>query len=202
MGSALAARVAAGGHHVVVWNRTPGRAADALGAGGREVANLAEAVESAEVVITMLANDDAVRETAGQVRTAIAATAVYVDCSTISPALASELAGSIERFASMPVFGGPDAVRGGQAVFIIGGPSDVVAFVEPVLASLSSTIVRLEQPELALATKVTGNFLLMTGLVALAEGIAVARGWRPGRRPPAPDVCRESSGAPGADQPL
>ena len=175
MGSALAVRLASEGHTVIVWNRTPGRAREATAAGAREAGSIAEAVGSGEVVLTMLANDDAVAATAAALRPALGAEAVYVDCSTISPGLATELAGSFRRFASMPVMGGPDAVRNGQATYLIGGAADVTDRIEPVLSSLSPIVIRLDRPELALAAKVTGNFLLLTGLVALAEAIAVAR---------------------------
>jgi 3-hydroxyisobutyrate dehydrogenase-like beta-hydroxyacid dehydrogenase len=175
MGRALAVRLVTGGHEVTVWNRTPLRAADALEAGASEAPSVADAVTGAEVVITMLADDDAVRAVADALEPALGERAVYVDCSTISPAFAAELARRFARFASVPVMGSPDAVRAGVAAYAVGAPGGIVEDLEPVLDSLSSTRLHFERAELAVAAKVTGNYLLMTGLVNLAEAFAVAR---------------------------
>ncbi|HUO47372.1 MAG TPA: NAD(P)-binding domain-containing protein [Acidimicrobiales bacterium] len=175
MGRALATRLAGGGHEVTVWNRTPGRAADVLAAGATEASSAASAVAGAEVVITMLADDAAVRAVADDIEPALGEQAVYVDCSTVSPALAAELAGRFTRFASLPVMGSPDAVRAGTAAYALGAPDAVAADLEPVLDSLSSARWHFERAELAVVAKVTGNYLLLTGLVNLGEAVAVAR---------------------------
>jgi len=175
MGRALADRLAGGGHEVTVWNRTPGRAADVVAAGAHEAGSVAEAVAGAEVVVTMLADDHAVQAVAKEIVPALDADAVYVDCSTVSVALSAELAERFGRFASLPVMGSPDAVRSGTAAYVVGAPADVTAALEPVLATLSGPVVRFARPALAVAAKVTGNYLLLTGLVALGEAFAVAR---------------------------
>jgi len=64
MGQALAKRLLGGGHRVTVWNRTPGKAEEALAAGATEVGSVAEAVKGVEVVITSLSADEAVRAVA------------------------------------------------------------------------------------------------------------------------------------------
>jgi len=64
MGQALAKRLLGGGHRVTVWNRTPGRAEEALAAGATEAGSVAEAAKAAEVVITSLSADEAVRSVA------------------------------------------------------------------------------------------------------------------------------------------
>jgi len=87
MGQAVAARLMGGGHDVVVWNRSPGKAGKVVAAGGWEAHSIAEAVSGREVVVTSLANDDAVRGVAlgdGGIRSAIGPEAVYADCSTVS----------------------------------------------------------------------------------------------------------------------
>ena len=94
MGEALALRLLDGGCEVVVWNRSPAKA-DGLVAGGAEAAaDVPSACQDAEIVVTCLADDGAVRQVAlgsGGVREHGSA-AVYVDSSTISPALSAELA--------------------------------------------------------------------------------------------------------------
>jgi 3-hydroxyisobutyrate dehydrogenase len=106
---------------------------------------------------------------------ALAEGAVFVDCSTVSAALAAELAGRFERFAAVPVMGSPDAVRAGQAAYVVGASPDVAEALAPVLDALSPLRWHFDRPELAVVAKVTGNYLLLTGLVSLAEAFGVAR---------------------------
>jgi 3-hydroxyisobutyrate dehydrogenase-like beta-hydroxyacid dehydrogenase len=177
MGSALAARLLHGGHRVTVWNRTKGKAGQVVSGGGREARSVADAVRDAGVVITMLANDDAVRAVAyGDLRPSLGDQAIYVNCSTVSPALNTELAGAFPaRFVAMPVLGSPDAVRTGQAVYLAGGDSSVVDRLTPALCSLSTAIHRYDTSALASTAKLATNLLLLAEITALAESFAVGR---------------------------
>jgi len=177
MGRAIAGRLLECGHRVTVWNRSPGRAAEIVSAGGREARGVAEAVEGVDVTITMLANDSAVRTVAfGELRSSIADRAVYVDCSTVSPTLSGELAAAFPaRFLALPVLGSPVAVRAGQAVCLAGGDDELVDRLGPVLASLSSTVRRYDTAPMAITAKLTTNLLLLSDVIALAESFAVGR---------------------------
>jgi 3-hydroxyisobutyrate dehydrogenase len=176
MGQAIVGRLLEGGHRVAVWNRSKGKACEVVSAGAREAGTVAEAVSGADVVLTILANDDAVRAVAfGELRPAIGAATVYVDSSTVSPKLSSELAAAFARFVALPVFGSPTAVASGQAAFLAGGDPDVVETLKPVLSSLSDTVRRFDTPSLALTAKLTNNLLLLSEVVALAEAFTVGR---------------------------
>ncbi|MEV8517379.1 NAD(P)-dependent oxidoreductase [Dactylosporangium sp. NPDC051484] len=177
MGRAIAARLLQGEHRVRVWNRTPGRAADVVATGGREVPTMADAVRGADVVVTMLANDDAVRSVAlGPLREELEERAVYVDCSTVSPSLSAELAAGFPgRYLALPILGNPVAVRAGQAILLAGGDRGLVDRLRPVLAALSPAVRRYDSPSLAGAAKLASNLLLLSEVVALAESVAVGR---------------------------
>jgi 3-hydroxyisobutyrate dehydrogenase len=176
MGQALTRRLLDGGHRVTVWNRSKGRAGEAVSAGAREAESVSDAIDDVDVAITMLANDDAVRAVAfDQIRPSIAETTTYVDSSTVSPALSADLAGAFRRFVALPVLGSPAGVRAGQAILLAGGDAEVVDALEPMLSSLSQTVRRYDTAPLALTAKVTVNLLLLSGVVALAESVAVGR---------------------------
>lgn len=177
MGSALASRLLHGGHRVAVWNRSKGKAGEAVSAGAREAQSVADAVRDADVVITMLADDEAVRAVAlGDLRSSIGDQAIYVNCSTVSPALNSELTHAFAaRFLAMPVLGGPAAVRAGQAAYLPGGEGRVADRLTPVLSSLSATIHRYDTASLATTAKLAANLLLLSQITALAESFAVGR---------------------------
>jgi 3-hydroxyisobutyrate dehydrogenase-like beta-hydroxyacid dehydrogenase len=177
MGSALAVRLLDGGHQVTVWNRSKGKASQVVSAGAREAASVTDAVREADVVITMLANDDAVRAVAlGELRSSIGDQSIYVNTSTVSPALNSELAKAFPgRFLAMPVLGSPDGVRTGQAVYLVGGDGRLVDRLATMLSSLSASIHRYQTPSLATTAKLAVNLLLLSQVTALAESFAVGR---------------------------
>ena len=178
MGQGVAGRLLDNGHDLTIWNRTSGVGVDLVARGAREAATITEAVQDKEVAITSLANDEAVRSVAigeGGIRASLPAGGVYLDASTVSPALSAELADSFPRYAAMPIMGSPDAVRAGEAVYLIGGDQAVIEFVQPLLAALSETIRRYAAAPLASAAKLAVNLLLLDGVVALAESMAVGR---------------------------
>lgn len=175
MGQAIATRLLDQGHTVVVWNRTADKARQLAEQGALPVEGLAEAVGDVAVAITSLSNDDAVRSLAlgDDGILATGTEALYVDASTISPGLSHEIAQRYPPFVSMPISGSPDAVRAGHAVYLVGGPDGSVEVLEPVLADLSSTRRRYPESRLAAVAKLTVNAVLLAGIVALAEGLAV-----------------------------
>ncbi|MEV4514262.1 NAD(P)-dependent oxidoreductase [Dactylosporangium sp. NPDC049525] len=177
MGRAIAGRLVDGGHRVAVWNRTPGKAGVIVSAGAMEASSITDAATDADVVITMLANDDAVRAVAlGELRSAIGGRTMYVDCSTVSPGLSAELVAAFPgRFVAMPVVGSPAAVEAGKAVLLLGGDAGVVDRLGPVVASLSDTVRRYDTAQLAITAKLATNLLLLSEVVALAESFAVGR---------------------------
>ncbi|GAA2344889.1 NAD(P)-dependent oxidoreductase [Dactylosporangium salmoneum] len=177
MGRAIARRLLAGGHRVTVWNRSPGKAGEIVADGGREARDVGDAVGGADVAITMLTDDAAVRAVAlGALRSTIGGDTVYVDASTVSPECSAELADAYRgRFVAMPVLGSPDAVTAGQAVLLAGGDADVVRRLEPVLTAISGSVLRYDSPSLALTAKLASNLMLLSEVVALAESFAVGR---------------------------
>jgi 3-hydroxyisobutyrate dehydrogenase-like beta-hydroxyacid dehydrogenase len=179
MGRAIAGRLLEGGHRVAVWNRSKGKAAEIVSAGGREAHSIADAVDGVDVdvAITMLADDEALTAVAfGELRSSMADQTVYVDCSTVSPKLSGELAAAFPaRFLALPVLGSPLAVRAGQAVYLAGGDGGLVDRLGPLLASLSNTVRRYDTAPLATTAKLATNLLLLSEVVALAESFAVGR---------------------------
>ncbi len=178
MGRALAGRLAGARHRVTIWNRSPGKT-DALAArGARVAAALPDAVADVDVVITSLSDDDAVRSVAlgpDGIHDSIGSDTVYVEASTISPALSIELADAFGAFAQMPVLGSPDAVTRGAAAYLVGAADDVSDRLTPLFDAFGGQVRRYPRPALAAVAKVTNNLLLLAGVAALAEAFTVAR---------------------------
>jgi 3-hydroxyisobutyrate dehydrogenase-like beta-hydroxyacid dehydrogenase len=177
MGQAMALRLLDADFEVVVWNRTPGKADDVVKSGATEIEDLAKAVSGADVVVSSLANDDAVRAVVfgeGMLRDHIG-DALYLDASTVSPKLSGELADRFPRFAAMPIAGSPVAVKQGEATYLLGGPEAVRRAAQPLLQALSSTQHEYERATLAVVAKLATNLLLLVGVVALAESFEIGR---------------------------
>jgi 3-hydroxyisobutyrate dehydrogenase len=178
MGVALAGRLLAGGHEVVVWNRSAGKAIAIVKAGAGEAASVAEAVRGAQVVLSSLSDDAAVRQVAlgdEGVRASIPDGVPYAECSTVSPQLTDELAGMFDNFVALPVLGGPAAVESGQATYLAGTAPRTLELIEPVLGSLGGTVRHYGMARLASSAKLTVNLLLLSGVASLAESFAVGR---------------------------
>jgi 3-hydroxyisobutyrate dehydrogenase-like beta-hydroxyacid dehydrogenase len=180
MGSGMAASLLKAGHEVTVYNRTPARAS-ALAAQGAEVAaSVADACRG-EVVMTMLANDQAVEDVVfgdgGLVET-LAPGAIHISSSTISVALAERLTLAHReldsRFISAPVFGRPDVAAAGQLAIIAAGPSAAIEDAGSVLDAMGrATFVVSDTPADANLVKLSGNFLLASVIEALGEAMAL-----------------------------
>ncbi|CAO4164570.1 NAD(P)-dependent oxidoreductase [Methylorubrum populi] len=180
MGQAMAARLVAAGHRVRVWNRSP-EAAKAV-AGAEPVGNAAEAF-AGDAAITMLADDAALRAVIveGGLLDSGQRPAVHIGMSTISVALAKELAAVHERagvsYVSAPVFGRPDAAANGALNIIAAGADEAITRVQPLFDAMGSKTWRFgAEPERANAVKLAGNFMLVSAIEAMGEAAAFAEG--------------------------
>jgi 3-hydroxyisobutyrate dehydrogenase-like beta-hydroxyacid dehydrogenase len=185
MGSAMAERLLDAGHRVVVYNRTPDKAAP-LAARGAEVAGTpADLAARVDVVLTSLANDDALEAVAAAVVPAARPGAVLVDTSTVSPAVSARVASLADEasvgYLRAPVSGNPTVVRSGGLSFIVSGDSEALERVDPVLRAIGSTVHRVGEHEEARIVKLAINLVigglaeLMAEALVLGEASGVSR---------------------------
>lgn len=180
MGSGMAANILKAGHEVIVYNRTPAKAAPLAALGAKVAPRIADACQ-AEAVITMLANDDAVREVVygdGGVLASLPMGAVHISSSTISVALAERLAADHDQagqgFVAAPVFGRPDAAAAAKLFVVAAGRPETLKTVNPVFAAIGQrTFVVAERPEAANLVKLSGNFLIASVIETLGEAMAL-----------------------------
>lgn len=177
MGRAMAARLVDTDHDVTIWNRTPGRARELIARGANEATDLGAAIGDAELALTMLTADDAVREVLLPGDRPREGTAAILDCSTVSPATTAELAQAYgERFGACPVLGGPAAVQAGEATLLLAGPPALRQRVRPALVMLSSSIREVgDDAPAATMVKLLANYMLLGGLAVLSEAVAAGQ---------------------------
>jgi 3-hydroxyisobutyrate dehydrogenase-like beta-hydroxyacid dehydrogenase len=170
MGRPMVERLKAGGHTLKIYNRTRSSPA---------VAEKPEAVLDSEVVITMLADDAAVR--AVWLHTGLATRlpkgAIHLNMATVSMGIARELT-AIHKgaYVAAPVFGRPPLAAQGQLDIIAAGPKAALDRCQPLFAVLGKqTFLVGEEPAKANAVKIARNFLLATVIESLGEAFALVR---------------------------
>jgi 3-hydroxyisobutyrate dehydrogenase-like beta-hydroxyacid dehydrogenase len=183
MGSGMARNLLRAGHDVVVYNRSREKA-EALVADGARVADTPAGVCGAsEAILTMLADDHAVKQVVlgeNGIATALPEGAIHLSCSTISVALAKHLAAEHHRrgqkYLSVPVFGRPDAAESKNLLVIAAGPPDLVERCRPLFDAIGrQTFVVGSDPSQANAVKLCGNFMIAAMLEAFGEAYATLR---------------------------
>jgi 3-hydroxyisobutyrate dehydrogenase-like beta-hydroxyacid dehydrogenase len=187
MGTAMATNLVAAGYRVIAYVRHADQMAKLTAFGLQSTTNMADLFDC-EVVITMLPDDDAVREIVfGREGIGLAGLAVglkpgaiHLSMSTISSAtaslLASEHAIGGQGYVAAPVFGNPDAAKA-RELFIVaaGAPADIERC-RPLLDSLGQrTFVIGADPAQANLVKLLGNMMTATTLEMLGEVVAVIR---------------------------
>ena len=137
MGALMAGHVLSGGHDLVVWNRTPGKADGLVERGAREAPSVSAAVAGADMVALMLFGPDSVRAVLAEVCAAAPPGTLVVDSTTVGPEAAREFAATAEaaglRYVDAPVAGSVGPAADGTLGVLAGGAQGDVDEALPVL---------------------------------------------------------------------
>jgi 3-hydroxyisobutyrate dehydrogenase-like beta-hydroxyacid dehydrogenase len=182
MGSAMARRLAGKGFEVVLYNRTRDRA-DALAAdiGARVVTSPAEAARTADVLITMVADDDALRRLCSSDDGIVAGAQpgnVTLQTSTVLPDTVRDLgetfAGRGLAFLDAPVSGSVTTAASGELTLMVGGATKDLERARPVLEAIGKRIFHIGDVGAAAAVKLAVNDIILALDVAIAEALVLA----------------------------
>ena len=183
MGFPMAGHLAAKGHEVTVYNRTPAKAeAWCRQHGGRSAASPREAAAAAEMVFSCVGNDDDLRGVVNGpdgILAGLEADGIVVDHTTASADVARELAAVARaqgrHFVDAPVSGGQAGAENGTLTIMCGGEPDPFLRAEPVLRAYGRAVTLLGPPGAGQLTKMV-NQICIGGLIqALAEAITFAQ---------------------------
>ena len=180
MGSGMAANLLKAGHEVTAYNRSQDKVAALADAGAQRATTVAEAC-GGDIVISMLANDEAVEAvTFGDdgILASLKAGAIHVSSSTISVALAERLtaahAEAGQGFVAAPVFGRPEAAAAAKLFVVAAGEPAVLQAISDVFDAIGQrTFTVAEDPKAASLVKLSGNFLIATVIESLGEAMAL-----------------------------
>jgi 3-hydroxyisobutyrate dehydrogenase len=182
MGAAMVAALRRAGLDVMVWNRTSSKAEEVAGVTGAKTAGTpAEAAAEADVVVSSLADDEAVLETYAGDRGAasgLRAGAVACEMSTIMPNTVRELRPLIEgRDAALvdaPVSGSVAFAEAGELTLMVGGEDAALESARPVLETLSAKLFHVGGLGAGATMKLAVNTLVHGLNVALSEALVLA----------------------------
>jgi 3-hydroxyisobutyrate dehydrogenase-like beta-hydroxyacid dehydrogenase len=181
MGSAIAGHLLKAGHHVRVWNRSPAAVKELVARGAVAAAEPRD-VAQAQVLMTMLANDAAIRSVMIDqgVLDAAAEGLIHINLATVSVALSREFA-DLHRarnvgYIAAPVFGRPEVAVDGKLNVVVAGEPATIARAQVALDAIGQKVWPVgDRPECASAVKIAGNFMIASAIEAMGEAVALTR---------------------------
>ena len=173
----MAANLLAAGHALTVYNRSPAKTESLVSKGAQLAKTLGDAADG-QVVITVLANDRALKQIVfgeSGILQALTPGAIHLSMSTIRVELAERLAAAHrekgQEFVSAPVLGRPDLAAAGKLFVIAGGKPATIALCKPLLDVLGQRTFEISgQAPKANLVKLSGNFLIVSVIEALGRG--------------------------------
>ncbi len=181
MGLPMAANLAKAAHRVTAFDLSADAVAKARTQGLQIAASAAEAVEGADVVVSMLPASRHVESLFlgdDGLLARLASGALVIDCSTIAPASAKKVAqAAAARGLAMidaPVSGGTAGATAGTLTFIVGGDAVALERARPVLQDMGKNIFHMGDAGAGQVAKLCNNMAL--GVIMAVTGEALALG--------------------------
>ena len=180
MGAPLAGRLLTG-NHVYGTNRTPAKAEALIERGLLWRDTPREVAAAAEVVFSMVTDDDALAAiTSGPdgILAGLRPGTTYVDMSTVSPrtsrALAARVRSAGADMIDAPVSGSVPAAENGALTIMVGGPEKAYLTAAPLLCRLGGRITHVGENGQGLLLKLALNISLAAQMLAFSEGLLLA----------------------------
>lgn len=183
MGLPMARNLLAAGFALRVYNRTRRKAEELAAQGATVVDSPAETADPDGTVVTMVANDQALRDVTlgeGGLAERLGRGGVHLSMSTVAPATSRSLAEEHRKagaaYVAAPVFGRPEAAAARKLWMCVSGPGDAQSRVAPLLRALGQGSFDLgEDPGAGDVVKLAGNFLIFCVIEALGEALTFAQ---------------------------
>lgn len=181
MGSRMVRRLLTAGHTVTGYNRTRSKALPLLDSGMRWGDTPAAVARAADVVFSMVANTTALQAVAGGpdgVLAGLRPGAIFVDMSTVSPAvsrtIAAQVAATGAYMLDAPVSGSAITLEEGRLSFMVAGNHGAYERVRPILLDIGPKVTYVGANGLAASMKIATNLSLAVQMLAFSEGVLLA----------------------------
>lgn len=184
MGAPMAINLAKAGHQVRAFDLSREAVAKVVAEGGSAATSAQEAVEGAEVVVSMLPASQHVEglflgngSQAGLLQ-GIAKGALIIDSSTIAAATSQKVAKAAQAlgigFIDAPVSGGTGGAIAGSLTFMVGGSAADLERARPLLEKMGRNIFHAGDVGAGQTAKICNNMLLGISMIGTCEAIALA----------------------------
>jgi len=185
MGRPMALNLQKAGHAVAAFDLAPEACAQAKTAGLPLAASAQEAVQGAQVAISMLPTSAHVEalylgaNDAGGLLAHIAPGTLVIDSSTIAAASSRKVGQAAEAagiaFIDAPVSGGTGGAIAGTLTFMVGGSHDNAARARPVLEKMGANIFHAGPVGAGQSAKICNNMLLGILMIGTSEALKLGR---------------------------
>jgi 3-hydroxyisobutyrate dehydrogenase len=175
----MALNLVKAGHAVCGFDLSGDQVNALVAGGGTAAASAAAAIESVDVVVTMLPAGPHVRAVYGEsIIGKAAAGTLLIDCSTIDVASARDVAADAAAagldMVDAPVSGGTTGAEAGTLTFMVGGPESAFERARPYLEAMGKTIVLAGGSGNGQAAKICNNMMLAINMLGQCEAFAMA----------------------------
>ena len=177
MGLPICKRLKAAGHDVHVLARRPEQAKTLSDLGFANAANASDLISGADVVCTAVPDDKALGDVVfGKgFCAALAPSAMFIDLSTVSPAISKEIAAHLApsiAFLRSPVSGSTGMAEAGTLTALVSGPRAAFVNMEGIYSAFTKKAFHLGEAEEARYLKLAINSMVAATSVLLGEAMA------------------------------
>ena len=173
MGRPMAENLGRAGYEVVGFDMAPVALEH-----GTVVPLLAQAVEDADVLVTMLPDGAILRNVADEAVPLMKRGAIFLDCSTIDVDSARAVADQATAAGLLPldapVSGGTGGAEAGTLTFMVGGSDEAFAAAKPLLDVMGGKAVHCGASGNGQAAKICNNMILGITMIGTCEAFALA----------------------------
>jgi 3-hydroxyisobutyrate dehydrogenase len=180
MGSGMARRILQAGFPLSVYNRNAEKTKPFAAEGATVAATPHDAAKGADIVISMLADDNAARSVWLGDNSALSGTTkgtILIESSTVTLDWIRQLEKYGKRHhcevLDCPVTGSKAAAANGELNFLVGGAAQTLEGARPVLETMSKTITHLGPTGSGAMVKLINNFVCGVQLASIAEAFAM-----------------------------
>lgn len=181
MGTPIARNLLSSGYSVTVFNRSRDKAEPLAALGAKIADSPAQAVAAGGVAVSLLSNDAVLEQAVlgeGGFIDSLGEGGLHISMSTVSPAISRKLAAEHARrgslFVAAPVFGRPDAAAARKLWICLSGAQAARNRARPILEALGQRVQEFgDAPDAANIVKLSGNFMILSAIEAMAEAMAL-----------------------------
>jgi 3-hydroxyisobutyrate dehydrogenase len=181
MGNPMAKNLLKAGYEVAVFNRSRDKEKELIDLGATSAASTQDLMQTCDVLITMLSNDEAVKEvfeSENGLLTRDNPGKLIINMSTVSPETSRYLTKICTarqvHFMDAPVSGSVKPAQDGTLVILVGSTDEDYLLAKPIFDVLGKVSIPVGEPGKASSAKLAINYLLGLNLQGLAETIMFA----------------------------